>query len=89
MSLTVQNKKQVELLTQLSNTTGLYSVAAKLCLENNHVVRNQFLLECYEQCHIPQANIYWGKKLVIEIINYNKMYNSNLITKQHEKNNYS
>lgn len=46
---------------------GLYGQIAS-CIQPTD--EDNFIIECFEQCHNKEANDLWGKELVMDIINY-------------------
>jgi len=59
-------KTKISILNQLIEKGGIYGYAAKLYF-NDEVKSKELIFECYEQCHVPQAKINWGEKLIKEI----------------------
>lgn len=46
---------------------GLYGqIASRIATEDE----DNFIIECFEQCHNKDAHDLWGRELVIVIINY-------------------
>jgi hypothetical protein len=59
----------VEILNRIISKGGLIGATAKFCVGDEQK-RNQFLLECSEQCHNSLILKIWGEKLVFDIIKY-------------------
>lgn len=61
------------LLCKIIDKGGLYGSIAKKYLgqgENEH----GYILECYEQVHVPGAVSFWGKELVDGIVDYKQRF---------------
>ena len=65
-------KLKISILNQLINKGGIYGYAAKLYFKDE-VRSKELIFECYEQCHVKQAKINWGKNLIKDIKQYCKL----------------
>jgi hypothetical protein len=62
-------KAKISILNQLIEKGGIYGHAAKLYFMDEEK-STAFIFECFAQCHVPQAKINWGDKLIKEIRTY-------------------
>lgn len=58
-----------ELMVKIIDKKGLYGRCAKMYI-GDPALTEQFLKECYEQCHNQAAVDHWGKELVESIIKF-------------------
>ena len=72
-----QNIIRKNILESLSKKKTAYVKAAKLVL-GNEKLEEDFILECYEQCHTDGFQNMLGENLFNDLINYNKKYNNKL-----------
>lgn len=66
-----------KILNNLSMKKSVYGKAAELALGDSEL-EEDFLVECYEQCHISGFQNFLGKELFNDVINYNITYNNKL-----------
>ena len=57
------------ILKRISQTGGLYGLVAETWMSDSEK-SDQFIIECFEQCHNEEAIRHWGKQLVADIIWY-------------------
>ncbi len=60
---------QLKILNLIAARGGIYGKCAEI-YRNDHEKARQFLMECFEQCHLELAKKLWGIKLIREINNY-------------------
>lgn len=58
------------LLCKIIDKGGLFGAIGKLYLEQGET-EHEYLLECYDQVHLPGAAGFWGIELVDELVDYN------------------
>ena len=58
-----------QILERIINRGGIMGACAKRYLHNKEQA-DQFILECYNQCHNNSAIRLWGEDLILEIQNY-------------------
>lgn len=58
-----------QILERIIDRGGLMGACAKRYI-NNKEQSDQFILECYYQCHNNSAVRLWGEELVMDIRNY-------------------
>jgi hypothetical protein len=64
---------RIDILNRIINKGGMYAGAATLCLSNESR-GNDFISECFMQCHNTSTLRFWGVELVLEIISYRLRY---------------
>lgn len=57
------------ILKTIINRGGLIGICAKMYIHDKGLT-DQFILECYSQCHIPEAEHFFGEELIIKIREY-------------------
>jgi hypothetical protein len=57
------------ILRRIKETGGLYGLVAETWSSDSEK-SDQFIIECFEQCHNEEAMRHWGKQLVADIISY-------------------
>jgi hypothetical protein len=70
-----KNKLRIQILKDLSMKKSVYGKAAELAIGNSKL-EEDFLIECYEQCHILEFQNFLGKKLFNDLLIYNTPYNN-------------
>ena len=61
--------KRKEILSRIIEKGGLMAAGAKMYI-NDEKTGNEFLMECFDQCHVPNLKHYWGESLIEDIIEY-------------------
>jgi hypothetical protein len=61
--------ESTQLLERIINKGGIMGSCAKMYIYNKELA-NEFILECYYQCHNNSATQLWGEELIIDIRNY-------------------
>ncbi len=69
-----QNASRI--LEKIIEKGGLYGKCAKI-YQGDSEKESLFIKECAQQCHNELAKELWGKRLVDEILNFNKESNEN------------
>ncbi len=57
-----------EILTRIINKGGLYGQIAAKTITPDKV--DNFIIECFGQCHNRSTQILWGNELVMDLIRY-------------------
>lgn len=70
-------KTKNSILNQLIAKGGIYGNAAKIYLKDE-IKSRELIFECFLQCHVPNAKIKWGEKLISEIKIYCKSLDKNI-----------
>jgi hypothetical protein len=65
------------LFERIINKGGMMGACAKNYSDNKEKAE-QFILECYQQCHNNSAIKLWGEELVIDIQNYIRSRNNEI-----------
>lgn len=77
-------KVKQKIINAIINKGGLMGYAAKMYI-NDEKNAHQFIIDCSDQCHNPNAKDFWGEYLVSEILRY-KQETINLNSKAYEIN---
>jgi hypothetical protein len=72
-----------QILERIISRGGIMGACAKRYLHNKEQA-DQFILECYYQCHNNSAIRLWGEDLIIEIKNYIRHHTKIEIMNDHE-----
>lgn len=65
----------LEILNRIINKGGIMGAVAKTYI-NDQEETEQFIKECYQQCHNNSAQKLWGEELVHDIKNYSERKNT-------------
>ena len=58
-----------QIMNRIAQRGGLYGMIAEMHI-NDIEKSNQFIIECFEQCHNQSVQDNWGSKLISEILLY-------------------
>jgi|GEM_PF-6761965 len=61
------------LLCKIIDKGGLFGAVAKLYLEQGET-GHRYVLECYDQLHLPGATVIWGIELAGELTDYKQRF---------------
>lgn len=59
----------IVILNTIIEKGGLIAICAKMYIHDSSLT-DQFIMECYEQCHVPEVKSFWGDELVIKMKDY-------------------
>jgi len=76
--------ESVRILEHIINKGGIMGACAKKCSGDKEKAE-QFILECYHQCHNNSAVKLWGEELVIDIQNYIHIRKNEIIARKRNK----
>ena len=57
------------ILNAIIEKGGLIGICAKMYIHDSSLT-DQFIMECYEQCHVPEVKSFYGDELVIKMKDY-------------------
>jgi hypothetical protein len=63
------NETRVQILQKIIDSGGLFAPGAKMYLDDKDR-GNDFIIECFEQCHTQMAFYLWGRELILAIVSY-------------------
>ena len=84
ITVQVSFMESIEILERIINKGGIMGACAKRHINDNEQ-SDQFILECYYQCHNNSAIKLWGEELVRDIQNYIRNKKKEIMTDPKQK----